>query len=65
MFSDRKAHFIFKFKRKDKIFEFIDADNWSDILHWVFCPGSILSVHPDAVENDGEAHVEDEVDEDD
>ena len=54
---------LFKFKRKDMIFEFIDAGDWSEVLHWVFCPGSILPVHPDAVENDGEADVEDEVDE--
>ena len=30
--------------------------------HGVFCPGSVLPVHPDAVKDDGEADVEDEVD---
>ena len=34
------------------------------IIDWVLCLGILLPVHPDAVENDGEAHVEDEVDED-
>ena len=27
----------------------------------IFCPGSILPVHPDAVEDDGGAHVKEEV----
>ena len=31
-------------------------------IDWVLCPGSILPVHPDAVKDDGEFHVEDEVD---
>ena len=36
----------------------------SEVLHGVFCPGSVLvlPVHPDAVKDDGEADVEDEVD---
>jgi len=37
-----------------------DKSWWSDVLHGDFCPGSILPVHPDAVEDDGEAYVEDE-----
>ena len=28
----------------------------------IFCPDSILPVHPDAVEDDGGAHVKEEVD---
>ena len=34
----------------------------SEVLHW--CLGSFLPVHPDAVEDDGEADVEDEEDDD-
>ena len=36
--------------------------HWSDFIHGIFCPGSVLPVHPDAVKDDGEADVEDEVD---
>ena len=32
------------------------------IIDWVLCLGILLPVHPDAVEDDSEAHVEDEVD---
>ena len=31
--------------------------------HVIFCSGSILPVHPDAVEDDGGADVKEEVDE--
>ena len=40
-----------------------DKSWWSDVLHGDFCPGSILPVHPDAVENDSEANVLDDEDE--
>ena len=32
------------------------------IIFSVFCLGILLPVHPDAVKDDSEAHVEDEVD---
>ena len=32
------------------------------VIEGIFCPGIILPVHPDAMEDDSEADVEDEVD---
>ena len=31
-------------------------------LHDILCPGIVLPVHPDALKDDGEADVKDEVD---
>ena len=55
--------YIMKFSSSNHILNiYVQLSITSDVLHLVLCPGSILPVHPDAVKDDGEFHVEDEVD---